>query len=527
MPIFRPLLVTALIAVPAAAAPPTKATSAWWGHVAVLASDAYEGRLTGSPGYLKAADYVAGQFKAAGLRPGGARGTYLQPVAFEEQVVDQAASTVALTRGASATPLAVGPDILLPAREPQPAAIAAPLVFIGYGINLPEAGYDDFAGLDLKGKVVVVLGGGPASLSAALKSHASAYAFPKAVTAAGAIGVVRIANPKSMDIPWQRQIGLASQPGMRLADAKLQNYPGAMFTASVNPARAEALFAGSGHSFAELLALADAKQPLPRFALAAGIKATVVARSRSLSSPNVVGVLPGSDPTLKAEHIVLSAHLDHLGVGEAVAGDRIYNGAMDNASGVASLIEVARALRGKPRKRSLVFVAVGGEEKGLLGSRAFAENPTVPKPSIVADINMDMFLPIFPMKHLLVFGENESSLGVDARAVAAAQGYDLLPDAEPDRNLFVRSDQYSFIRTGVPSIALKIKYAEGSPEAAFEKAWTTARYHAPQDDVDQPVDLGAADAFNRYLVALTTRVADNAARPAWNGDSFFRRFAAK
>jgi Zn-dependent M28 family amino/carboxypeptidase len=519
------LPISTLAAVPSKA-PPTKATSAWWGHIKVLASPAYEGRLTGSPGYYKAARYVAGKFKAAGLKPGGDAGTYFQAVTYLKERVDAAHSSVALVDGGKVTPLAVGPDLTLGARDEQPKSVSAPLVFLGYGLHLPEAGYDDFAGQDLKGKVVVVLGGGPGSLSAALKSHASSTEFPKALEAAGAVGVIRLQNPKAMDIPWPRLIALSSQPGMRLAEPELQTYHRAMFSASVNPEKAEALFAKSGHTFAELLALADARKPLPRFALNQSVKAEVASETRQIASPNVVGVLPGSDPNLKAQFVVVSAHLDHLGVGEPIKGDKVYHGAMDNAAGVASMIETAKALRaqGHRLKRSIVFVAIAGEEKGLLGSRAYAEHPTVPKSAIVADINMDEFLPLFPLKHLLVQGEGESTLGDAAREVAAARGYDTLPDPAPDRNIFVRSDQYSFIKTGVPSVALKVEGLPGSPEAQMDKDWNTNRYHSPQDDLTQPVDLKSADDFDAYLLALVTRVADAKARPVWKTDSFFKRF---
>lgn len=522
------LLAVAIAALPlaATAAAPTKATSAWWAHIKVLASDAYEGRLTGSPGYEKAAHYVADRFKAAGLKPGGDKGTYFQSVAYLEEHVDAAHSHVALVDGGKATPLAVGPDLTLGSRDEQPKTVEAPLVFLGYGLHLPEAGYDDFAGQDLKGKIVVVLGGGPDSLSAALKSHASSTEFPKALEAAGALGVIRLQNPKAMDIPWPRIMALSSQPGMRLAEPALQTYHRAMFTASVNPEKAQALFARSGHRFAELLALADAHKPLPRFALNQSVKAEVATETHEVHAPNVVGVLPGTDPKLKAQYVVVSAHLDHLGVGEPIKGDKVYHGAMDNAAGVAAMIETAKALHAQKAtlKRSIVFVAIAGEEKGLLGSKAFAEHPTVPKPAVVADINMDEFLPLFPLKHLLVLGEGESTLGDMAREVARGRGIDTLPDPAPDRNIFVRSDQYSFIKTGVPSVALKVQGLPGSPEAQMDKDWNTNRYHAPQDDLTQPVDLQSADDFDAYLLALLTKVADAPARPVWKAASFFKRF---
>ena len=527
---MRSILLAAAVAtlpLSALSAEPTKDTSAWWGHIKVLASNAYEGRLTGSPGYMKAAHYVAGKFKAAGLQPGGDKGTYFQSVKYLEQHVDAAHSSVALIDGGKTTPLAVGPDLTLGSRDAQPASVEAPLVFIGYGLHLPEAGYDDFAGQDLKGKIVVILGGGPDTLSAALKSHASSTELPKALEAAGAVGVVRLQNPKAMDIPWPRIMALSSQPGMRLADPALQIYHRPIFAASVNPERAEILFARSGHSFAELLALADAHKPLPRFALNQSLKASVVTQTHAITSPNVVGILPGSDPTLKAQYVVVSAHLDHLGIGEPIQGDKVYHGAMDNAAGVAAMIETAKALHAKHAqpKRSIVFVAIAGEEKGLLGSKAFAEKPTVKKSAIVADINMDEFLPLFPLKHLLILGEGESTLGDQAREVAKVRGYDTLPDPAPDRNIFVRSDQYSFIKTGVPSVALKVEGLPGSPEAQMDKDWNTYRYHSPQDDLSQPVDLQSADDFDAYLLALLTHVADAKARPIWHKDSFFSRFA--
>jgi Zn-dependent M28 family amino/carboxypeptidase len=224
---------------------------------------------------------------------------------------------------------------------------------------------------------------------------------------------------------------------------------------------------------------------------------------------------------------VLSAHLDHLGVGEPIRGDSIYNGAMDNASGVASLLEIARALHdsGTRPRRSLLFLAVCGEEKGLLGSRYFAAHPTVAPHDLAADLNIDMFLPIYPLHLLTVEGLDESSLGGDARAAAAAAGVEAVADQHPERNLFVRSDQYNFIREGVPSLAFAFGAAPGSPEERMQKDWLTNRYHAPSDDVDQPVDLAAAAKFNQLMLALALRVADDSARPAWNQDSFFRRFA--
>jgi Zn-dependent M28 family amino/carboxypeptidase len=501
----------------------------WWSHIAVLASDAYEGRLTGTPGYLKAADYVAARFKAAGLAPGGVDGSYFQPIDLISQIVDQDASRVIVKVGDRTWTPVPGEDLVLGARILQPGVITAPLVFIGYGIALPDAGYDDFAAQDLKGKIAVTISGGPDTLTGALKAHSRAYNTWKAVEKAGAVGLISIPNPSSMDIPWPRLRLLARQSGMTLADPRFNDAKGPRLTATINPASAETLFAASGHSFAEQRALSDAHKPIPGFPLNASLTARVAAQTTPVVSPNVVAVLPGRDPALRDEYVVVSAHLDHLGVGAPIEGDPVYHGAMDNASGVASLLEVGRDLAegGARPKRSVLFVAVTGEEKGLLGSRYFAEDPTVPRRAIVADINMDEFLPLYPLHALTALGEPESTLGADVRAVAKEKGYDILPDGEPDRSLFVRSDQYSFIRVGVPSIALMFGHAPGSKEDAIVAEWNHHRYHAPQDNLTQPVDREAASEFNAYLDALIRRVADAPQRPHWLADSFFRRFEMK
>jgi Zn-dependent M28 family amino/carboxypeptidase len=225
---------------------------------------------------------------------------------------------------------------------------------------------------------------------------------------------------------------------------------------------------------------------------------------------------------------VLSAHLDHLGIGEPINGDKIYNGAMDNASGSALVLDIADQLHaaGIKPKRSLLFLLVTAEEKGLLGSRYFASKPTVPKKDLVADLNTDMFLPIFPLKIVTVYGLDESSLGEDARWAAQKNGVEVQPDPEPLRNIFIRSDQYSFIKQGVPSLAMKVGYTKGSPEEATAMKWLHDRYHAPSDDVNQPVDLAAAGKFEAIMADIAVRVANAPKPPAWNSDSFFERFAA-
>jgi Zn-dependent M28 family amino/carboxypeptidase len=330
-----------------------------------------------------------------------------------------------------------------------------------------------------------------------------------------------------MDIPWSRMSLAASQPGMWLADPSLQDAKSPKLTVTFNPARAEYLFLGSGHTFAELLALADAGKPLPRFALPPTIDAKVSAERSQVEAPNLVGVYRGTDPKLKDEYVVYSAHLDHLGVGEPIHGDNIYNGAMDDGSGIASILEIAMALHDSHAKlkRSVIFLAVTAEEKGLLGSRYFGGHPTVAKKDIVANLNIDMFLPLHPLKILTVEGVDESTLGDEIRSVGKQDGIDVEADQEPDRNLFIRSDQYNFIRSGVPALAFKFGYVKGSPEELLHKQWLTNRYHAPSDDVNQPVDKAAAARFDEIMLQLGEKVANDDARPHWNDNSFFKRFA--
>jgi hypothetical protein len=502
------------------------AGKAWWAHVQFLADDKLEGRNVGSKGYEAAADYVGNQFERAGLAP-GAGSTYSQPVAFIKGTLDEPASSLVLLRDGKAVPIVLGDDALLGWGSATRPDVEAPLVFAGYGLNIPEAGYSDLKDPALRGAVAVFLQGGPSNISGNLRSHySSGEERAKAMKAAGAVGTISIPNPRNMDIPWARQSGNRLQPRMWLADPALSTR-GLSFAATWNPTKADELLAGSGHTIAEILDAADHDRPLPHFALTIKVRAHVLTTPEKVQSRNVVGLRPASDPQLKNEYVVLSAHLDHLGVGQPVNGDAIFNGAMDDASGIASLIEIARSLQAGNvnTKRSILFLAVTGEEKGELGSGYFAAHSTVPG-RIVADINMDMFLPLFPLRYLEVQGLNESTLGDDIRAVAAAAKVEIQADKEPNANRFIRSDQYSFIKKGVPALAFKFGWIPGSPEEKIFKAWYSTRYHGVSDDATQPVDLAAAAQFNGILTALLERVADAPQAPEWKPDSFFRRFVS-
>jgi Zn-dependent M28 family amino/carboxypeptidase len=515
---------------------------AWWAHVQKLADPSMNGRLTGSEDYLKAAAYVVQQFKSYGLAPAGLDGGYYQPVHFDVQRVIASKSSMNLVVDGKTTPLMLGEDAILGSRGALVGKVDAPLVFIGYGLHLPESKYDDFNSPEvpwasLKGKIVVYINGGPADLPGALKSYARTAPLAKALREAGAAGTISIPTPKSMDFGWQRVASSASQPGMRLsaapdAEAVAGKHPaladehGGMFSATFNPGQAEKLFAGTGHTFAEMLALADAQKPLPHFSLGKSVTATVVGETSHVVSPNIVAELKGSDPVLSKQYVLVSAHLDHLGVGAPINGKTIYSGAMDDASGVATVLETAKALSQEKiaPKRSVLFVIFTAEEKGLLGSRYYAGHPTVPGSAIDADLNLDMFMPLFALKKLHVQGLDESTLKQDAVKVGAAHGIVIAPDPEPDRNSFTRTDQYSFVQAGVPALAMKFGWTMGSPEYKAWRGWLAQRYHSTDDDLTQPVDLVAAAQFNAFFADLAKTVADDPARQHYLDSSFFKRF---
>jgi hypothetical protein len=503
----------------------------WWTHIQFLADDQLEGRNTGSPGFQKAVQYVEAQFEKLGLKPAGVSG-YLQPVRFEtRQLTD---STVEIVRDGQTEPVIARQEATLSSRGDVAASVDAPMVFVGYGMSIPEAHYDDLAGLDLKGKIAVYINAaGPVNASSNVKSHyASGAERWAALKRAGAIGTATLPNPRpnapTPDAGLQGGAGRgAPPPSFVLAETALQESAGQKVALTITCRGAPKFLAGSGHTYEELEALAINNQPLPKFPLTGTLRTRATVKRDSVEAPNVVGLFSGADPQLKNQYVIMSAHLDHVGVGRPVNDDAIYNGAMDDASGIASILEIARILKttGAKPKRSILFLAVTAEEKGELGSRYFAVHPTVPAASIVADINLDMFLPLYPLKVIEVQGLTESSLGDEVRAAARSLGVDVQTDREPEQNRFIRSDQYSFIRNGIPSLAFKFGYEAGSPDEKIRREWVRDRYHKPSDDLSQPVDQAAAALFNHVIANLIERVADDPARPHWNPDSFFKRFA--
>jgi hypothetical protein len=497
-----------------------------WEDVRILADDAMEGRRAGSPGHRRAAQFVADGFQKAGLKP--AAGGYLQEVRLETRQIVEANSSLKLLAGETARPLKFGDDAGFLLRGDVTPAVTAPLVFVGHGLVLPQYGVDDLHGLDLEGKIVVSFMASPASVPGSAGAHFGSPAEKwKVYKAAGAVGVVFIPNPHGTDLPWERAIKIRLEPFMVLKGGE-DPYSGLQLWVLMNPARFPLLLEGTGHDADELLELLKEGKPLPHFDLPVRLAATVDAKVADVTSENVVGVLPGSDPRLRDELVVLTAHLDHLGIASTGEGDRLFNGAMDNASGIAVLLQIARDLGGKKSpRRSIVFAAVTAEELGLLGSRAYVADAQSRGRKIVANLNTDMFMPLYPMRQVVVFGLEESDLADDARAIAESLGISVQSDPQPHRNRFIRSDQYSFIRVGIPALATKIGFEADSPEAKIDGQWFAERYHGVSDSPDQPVDLAAVGRYQEFMKRLAVRVANRKEKPRWYDTSVFSGLAKR
>src|SRR6185437_5134335 len=436
-------MLVAAVLVMSAAAPIARQTAdvhaegnAWWAHVQYLADDQLEGRAIGTPGFELAAKYVESEFQSLGLKPAGLQG-YRQPVALEARSLEPDQTTLALARDGQQIPLVLGQDATLSARGELDGAIEAPMVFVGYGMSIPEAGWDEFKGLNLKGKIAVYINAfPPVTVSDNVKSHINtADERWLALKKAGAIGVATIAVPRAGARGGAGRAGGMPRPTVVLADRAMVDAAGEKVAMTLTERGAAAVLAGTGHTIEEITQLVADKKPLPTFAIPGALRASARLKRDRIESENIVGMVEGSDPKLKNEYVVMSAHLDHLGVGRGVNCDSIYNGAMDDASGIASLIETARLLEssGVRTKRSVLFLAVTAEEKGELGSQYFAYKPTVPFKHIVADLNLDMFLPLYPLKVIEVQGLAESSLGESARAAAQSQGVEVETDREPEQ----------------------------------------------------------------------------------------------
>lgn len=505
-------------------------------HMLFLADDLLEGRGTGTRGYDIAARYVAAQVEAYGLEPAGTDGSYYQTVPLRRIELVPERSGVDLVRGDERRSLELFDEFLMFGHETDTLSqVEAPLVFVGYGVSAPDLGYDDYGQTDVEGKIVVLLSGAPASFPSAERAHFSSNKL-KATNAAGrgALGMLWVWTEHDERLfPWESVARVSRAPTLRWVSPEgMPNdaRPELRGRALLSPEVGAWLFTGAAKGFAEAVAASRQSQP-QSFPLAARASIRMASRHEPMQSPNVGALLRGSDPELSDEYVVYTAHLDHEGIGEPRDGDAIYNGALDNASGIAQMLEVAHAFARLPTppRRSVVFLAVTAEESGLLGSDYYAYFPTVPIGQVVANVNLDGGLILYPPGDVVVHGADHSTLGEIAEAAARRLDLELSPDPAPEQSFFIRSDQYSFVKKGIPAVFVFPGPKSSDPSidgAARLQEYLEERYHTPRDDMSQPFsfDAGAIGARLNFLIGHA--VAQRAERPRWNeGDFFGRSFA--
>jgi hypothetical protein len=496
-----------------------------------LSDDALEGRGTGLRGYDIAAKFMASQFESLGLQPAGDDGSYFQSVPLRSAKPDETKSTLVLSRSGKDETLTFRKDYISRGNPVLPeTSVEAPVVFVGNGVTASEQNYDDYQGIDAKGKIVAFMFGAP-NFESSLKAHYSSGEVKAHNAAAhGAVGVIILDDPVLERLySFKEQVRDLSFPELRWLDKQQQPndyFPELKGNAFLSLEATKKFFEGSPHSAEEVFAAMKAGKPLS-FVMPITAKIRNVTGLQDVGSRNVVAKLEGGDPTLKNEYVVYSSHLDHLGVGEPVKGDSIYNGALDNASGSAILLEVARAFSGMKTRpgRSILFLSVTGEEAGLLGSDYFAHYPTVNKSSVVANVNMDEDLMLWPLRDIVAFGAEHSSLDAVVRKAAARMHLNESPDPNPEEVIFIRSDQYSFVKQGVPAIfpvpGFKSDDPKIKPREIF-KNWEQTRYHQPQDDMDQPgLDFDAAAKYARFVFLCGLLITEDSQRPTWNKGDFF------
>ena len=493
--------------------------------VEFLASDELEGRDTGTRGHAIAADYVAAQFRAIGLEPGGDKGNWFQQVPFRRASFDTA-PRLTLTIGGKPVELVQGTDAAL-----RPSATArllrqnAGFMFVGHGLKDVRLGLDDYRGLDVRGKIVVVLAGTPAGLPSDIAAHLGSTK-DEVAAAAGAIGFVEVDRAK----PRPKQpdsVRFGGRPVVDWVDAsgRAGSSPGMTIRLDLSHAYAARLFDGAPQSLGAIQAAvkANPKARIPGFALTPTIAIDATSKWEDFTSPEVIGLLKGSDPRLAAEHIVLMGHLDHLGLKkDAKPGeDAVYNGALDNAAGVATMLEAARQFATQPTRpaRSLLFIANTGEERGLLGADYYANHPTVPASSIVGLVDLDMPLLLYPFTDVIAFGADHSTIGASVAEAGRSMGVAVSPDPMPKEAIFVRSDHYMFVRKGVPAVLLMTGHANGG-KAKWD-SFLGGTYHSLKDDLAQKIDWDAGARYALLNYRIARAMADAPVRPMWlQGDYF-------
>jgi hypothetical protein len=477
-------------------------TKAWWATTEALSGDDMEGRDTGSPGYDRAAADTAHRFQRAGLRPAGDDGTYFQHIDFDEVEVTSEGTSFSVHYADGATrPLRFLHEISVTPTWDMVEHIDAPLLFRGFCAPSDMTGVRDG----------VVLCFGTRRTGQTLIA-----AQMEAATAAGAVAMLRVDDMGFTVEPPRWPLAYARTVVPADGSPRPRSIPSLRLSASAFTEIANA----AGQNGADILARGARSEPMAPFDFPARFEARFATRARSSTSANVLAVLPGTDPMLTGEPVLLIAHLDGYGYGTPVHGDNLYNGALDDAAYVATLITFADARAGRGFRRPVIFAAVTAEEKGLWGSRWLAAHPTPAAPTPVAVLNLDQLRPLYPLKILTTLALDDSTLGQTVRDVAEPMGITVRADLEPERNLLRRTDHWPFMQIGVPSVSFLFGFdATDATAAAAYRDWYENRYHAPQDDMSTPIDFQAQADFHRFYFALIEAVANADARPAWSADS--------
>ena len=502
-------------------------------HVTILADDLLEGREAGTRGHEIAARYVATQFELMGVKPGGQGGSYFETVDLLEAAQTGPKPTLILTTPRGTQTLEQGGAVMILGPIAGGAVkLHSPLVFVGYGMVDAAVGYDDYQGLDVHGKIVVALYGSPKGMDSEIGAHLLSEQT-RVASEHGAVAIVSVLTRASVAaFPWDRVIQFLGDPRttwVRKDGTPFDRSYGLKAAVAIDGHAAAALFEGTSATLAQILDEADKEGGRPKgFALKSAAKITVATKIRRFSSPEVIGVIEGSDPKLKDEYVALMAHADHIGIRAGTVGDRINNGALDNAAGVATMIEVARALTTaaeRPR-RSILVVANTAEEKGLLGAEYFAHYPTVPIERVTAAIDLDMPMLLYDFTDIVAYGAGHSSLADVFRKAGAAMGVKLSPDPMPEQAIFVRSDNYAMVKVGVPAVMLATGMANGG-DAAWGK-YLADSYHQPSDDLSQPILWRAGAKFAEFNYRVVRALADADTRAQWYAEDYFGDlFAAK
>ena len=502
-------------------------------HMRFLADSLLEGRAPGTRGYDIAAAYVATQLEGMGLQPAGANGRWFQPVPLRKFKMISGQSSLEFVRSGKAEALVFGKDYVTEGDpEHTDSALDASLVFAGYGVSAPELKYDDYAGLDVRGKVVVVLWGAPARFPSVQRAYFSDVVMKQRSAAEhGATGFMLMMTPEDEKrFPWRWLVPQVQAGGMKWLDTNSMPHDtfsqlrGGVLWLSQDAA--ERLFTGAPQSLHQVFAEARDGR-VGHFPLTISMKMHMVSQHLAIESTNIIGMLPGADSKLGHEYVVYSAHLDHLGICPAVNGDKVCHGAWDNASGTAAVLEIAQAfaqLRRLPL-RSILFAFVTGEENGLLGSDYFAHHPTVPAEAMVANINIDA-VPgmLYPLKDIVALGADDSSLGHNVADAARQLGVEISPDPSPEEVFFIRSDQYPLVRRGVPAVLIREGFKSADPMVNGEqifKTWLATVYHTPKDDMNGPWDFESAAKSTELNFLVGFEVAQQLERPTWNTGDFF------